>query len=53
MDEYVKLGTVEDTTKIRTQTTYKEIKAATREYVYHKWKDKWKALNKMQDDKSI
>ena len=30
MDEYAKLGTVDDTTKIRTQTTYKEIKAATR-----------------------
>ena len=25
-----KLGTVDDTTKIRTQTTFKEIKAATR-----------------------
>ena len=45
-DEYAKLGTVDATTKIRTQTTYKEIKAATREYIYHKWKEKWKALKK-------
>ena len=35
-DEYAKIGTVDDTTKIRTQTTFKEIKEATREYVYHK-----------------
>ena len=34
-DEYAKLGTIDDLT----QTTYKEIKAATREYVYHKWKE--------------
>ena len=48
-DEYTKLVTIDDSTHIQTQTTYKEIKAATREYVYHKWKEKWKAL-KMQDD---
>ena len=45
-DEHAKLGTVDDTMKIRTQTTSKEIKAATREYVYHKWKEKWRALKK-------
>ena len=45
-DEYAKLGTVDDTVKIRTQTTHKEIKAATREYVYHKWKAKWRPLKK-------
>ena len=41
-DKYAKLGTVDFTTKIKTQTTYKVIKAATREYVYHKWKAKYK-----------
>ena len=34
-DEYAKLGTVDHTTQINTHTTYKEIRAATREYVYH------------------
>ena len=45
-DEYAKLGTIDDTVKIRTQTADKGIKAATREYVYHKWKEKWQALKK-------
>ena len=45
-DEYAKLGTIDHTTQIPTQTTYKEIRADTREYVYHKWKEKWKALKK-------
>ena len=45
-DKYAKLGTVDDSTQIRTQTTFKEIKAANREYVYHKWKEKWTALKK-------
>ena len=45
-DEYAKLGTVDHTIEINTHTTYKEIRAATREYVYHKWKEKWKALKK-------
>ena len=45
-DEYAKLGTVDLTTQINTHTTYKEIRAATREYVYHKWREKWKALKK-------
>ena len=45
-DEYAKLGTIDDTITIKTQTTHKEIKAATREYVYHKWKEKWQALKK-------
>ena len=44
-NEYAKLGTVDETTQIKTQTG-KEIKAASREYVYHKWKEKWKSLKK-------
>ena len=43
-DKYAKLGTIDDSKQIKAQTTYKEIKAATREYVYHKWKEKWNAL---------
>ena len=47
-DEYAKLGTVDETTQIetQTQTTGKDIKTATREYVYHNWKEKWKSLKK-------
>ena len=45
-DEYAKLGTIDDSTQLATQTTGKEIKGATREYVYHKWKEKWRALKK-------
>ena len=45
-DEYAKLGTVDDSTQIETPTTGKDIKAATRDYVYHKWKEKWKSLKK-------
>ena len=45
-DEYAKLGTVDHTTQIQTYTTYKEIRADTRDYVYHKWKEKWTALKK-------
>ena len=36
-DEYTKLGTIDDKIQIKTQTTYKEIKTANKEYVYHKW----------------
>ena len=43
-DEYAKLGTIDDTITIKTQKTHKEIKTVTREYVYHKWKEKWQAL---------
>ena len=35
-DEYAKQGTIDNTIQIKTQTTYKEIKAASRDYVYHK-----------------
>ena len=52
-DEYAKLGTIHDTTKIATRTTNKDLKAANREYVYHKWKDKWKALKKCRMTKKI
>ena len=45
-DEYAKLGTVDETTQIETFTTGREIKAANREYTYHKWKEKWKSLKK-------
>ena len=41
-----KLGTVDHTNQISTLTTYKDIIAATRDYVYHKWKEKWRALKK-------
>ena len=34
------------TVQIKTQTTFKEIKVANREYVYHKWKEKGNALKK-------
>ena len=44
--KYAKLGTVDDSTQITTQTTFKEIKAANKEYVYHKWKEKWMVLKK-------
>ena len=39
-DEYAKLGTIDNSTQIKTLTTFKEIKTATREYDYHKWKEK-------------
>ena len=52
-DEYAKLGTIDDSTQLATQTTGKEIKAATREYVYHKWKEKWKALKKYRMTKVV
>ena len=52
-DEYAKLGTVDETTQTKTQTTGKETKAATREYVYHKWKEKWKSLKKYSMTKVI
>ena len=45
-DEYAKLGTIDESTQLATQTTGNEIKAATRECVYHKWEEKWKALKK-------
>ena len=45
-DEYAKLGTIDDLLQIETRTTSIEIKAATREYVYHEWKEKWRALKK-------
>ena len=45
-DEYAKLGTVYHTNQISTVTTCKDIRAATRDYVYHKWKEKWRALKK-------
>ena len=45
-DQYAKLGTIDDTSQIQTYTTFKEIKTAPREYVYHKWKEKWLALKK-------
>ena len=31
-----KLGTIDDTIRIPTPTTYKDIRIATRDYVYHK-----------------
>ena len=43
-DKYAKLGTVDESTQIETPTTGKEIKAAIRDYTYHKWKEKWKSL---------
>ena len=46
VDQYAKLGTIDDSSQIETKTTSKEIKAATRDYVYHKWKEKWTALEK-------
>ena len=35
----------QNTNQISTQTTYKDIRAATRDYVYHKWKEKWRAVS--------
>ena len=45
-DEYAKLGTVDHTNQISSLSTYKDIRAATRDYVSHKWKEKWRALKK-------
>ena len=45
-DEYSQLCTLDHTNQISTLTTYKDIRAATRDYVYHKWKEKWRALKK-------
>ena len=50
-EKYAKLGTIDDSTQIKIQTTYKEIKATFREYVYHKWKEKWNALKKCRISK--
>ena len=43
-DEYAKLGTTDTTKQLEMNTTYKEIRLATHEYVYHKWREKWKAI---------
>ena len=40
------MGTTDTTKQIKTNTTYKEIRLATREHVYHKWREKWKAIKK-------
>ena len=47
-DEYAKLGTVDHTNQISTLKTYKDIRAATWDYVYHIWKELWRALKKCQ-----
>ena len=45
-DKYAKLGTEDHPNQISTLTTHKDIRAATRYYVCHKWKEKRKALKK-------
>ena len=52
-DEYAKLGTVDHTNQMFSLTTYKDIRPATRDYVYHKWKEKLRALKKCQMTKQF
>ena len=45
-DEYAKMGTIDTTTHIRTNTTSAETKKLISEFLYHKWREKWRALKK-------
>ena len=50
-DEYAKLGTTDNSIHINTRTTRNQIRACIANYTFHKWREKWQAINKYRQTK--
>ena len=50
-DEYAKLGTCDDRNQVYANRTQNQVKACTSNYIYHKWREKWRAIKKFRQTK--
>ena len=50
-DKYAKLRMTATLEHVRTNTTINQIKSGVKNYLYHKWREKWTALKKCRQTK--
>ena len=50
-DEYAKLGTCDDSVQVHANRTQNQVKACISNYIFHKWREKWRALKKCRQTK--